>query len=100
MEPDVLIFACISAAGTLVAIGMSLYSIAVSKRGKAVGKAMGDQKVVDQIGQIDERTLDIKSNMARQDEKIDGLAVKVGRIEGKLGINQETMQATAPPSIK
>jgi len=96
MEPDVFLFACISAGGTIVAIGMSLYSIAASKRGKAVGKAMGDQKVVDQIGQIDERTLDIKSNMAKQDEKIDGLAVKVGRIEGKLGIT-EAAPGSAPP---
>jgi hypothetical protein len=100
MEPDVLLFACISAGGTLVAIGMSIYSISASKRNRAVGHAVSDQKTIDQIDRIDERTLDIKSTMDKQDDKIDGLAVKVGQIEGKLGINQEAAQATAPPSIK
>jgi len=98
MELGVFLFGCVSAAGTLVAIGMSLYSISASKKGKAVGKAMDDQKVADQIGQIDERTRDIKANMSVQDGKIDGLAVKVGRIEGKLGIT-EAAPGSAPPPI-
>jgi hypothetical protein len=93
------IFACVSATGTLVAIGMSLYSIAASKRGRAEGKAMGDQKVADQIGQIDERTRDIKANMSVQDGKIDVLSVKVGRIEGKLGIT-EAAPGSDPPLRK
>jgi hypothetical protein len=71
-----------------------------AKRSQAASCASGNQKTADKIDAIDERTLDIKSEVQEQGRTIRDLVGQVGRIQGRLGMGREAVPGTDPPASR